>query len=191
MEITRKELYELIWKEPVTKVAEKLGFPAPLLRKYCHQLNIPTPSSGYWSKLKFGKPVEIPALPEYIDEVPSIDSFQEEKKKRQNAVEQGKEQSQEILNEKDSVNITNNQSEDVPVKKEDAQEDKIYEIEEIADPRQKIQIELKKMDQNLFTVPEMLYAKHPLLLIQRNILEEKRTTSIWTRTHIKVRLKPL
>ena len=40
MEITRKELYELIWKEPVTKVAEKLGFPAPLLRKYCHQLNI-------------------------------------------------------------------------------------------------------------------------------------------------------
>lgn len=164
MEITRKELYELIWKEPVTKVAEKLGFHAPLLRKYCHQLNIPTPSSGYWSKLKFGKPVEIPALPEYIDEVPSIDSFQEEKKKRQNAVEQGKEQSQEILNEKDSVNITNNQSEDVPVKKEDAQEDKIYEIEEIADPRQKIQIELKKMGQSLFTVPEMLYAKHPLII---------------------------
>lgn len=51
MEITRKELYELIWKEPVTKVAEKLGVPAPLLRKYCQQLNIPTPSSGYWSKL--------------------------------------------------------------------------------------------------------------------------------------------
>lgn len=38
MEITRKELYELIWKEPVTKVAEKLGFPAPLLRKV-HQTN--------------------------------------------------------------------------------------------------------------------------------------------------------
>ena len=81
MEITRKELYEFIWKEPVTIVAEKLGVPAPILRKYCHQLNIPTPSSGYWSKLKFGKPVEIPALPEYTDEVPSIDSFQEGKKK--------------------------------------------------------------------------------------------------------------
>ena len=189
MEITRKELYELIWKEPVTKVAEKLGFPAPLLRKYCHQLNIPTPSSGYWSKLKFGKPVEIPALPEYIDEVPSIDSFQEEKKKRQNAVEQGKEQSQEILNEKDSVNITNNQSEDVPVKKEDAQEDKIYEIEEIADPRQKIQIELKKMDQNLFTVPEMLYAKHPLIIDTKEYFRGEKNNKYLDKNPYKSKIK--
>lgn len=189
MEITRKELYELIWKEPVTKVAEKLGFHAPLLRKYCHQLNIPTPSSGYWSKLKFGKPVEIPALPEYIDEVPSIDSFQEEKKKRQNAVEQGKEQSQEILNEKDSVNITNNQSEDVPVKKEDAQEDKIYEIEEIADPRQKIQIELKKMDQSLFTVPEMLYAKHPLIIDTKEYFRGEKNNKYLDKNPYKSKIK--
>lgn len=125
MEITRKELYEFIWKEPVTIVAEKLGVPAPILRKYCHQLNIPTPSSGYWSKLKFGKPVEIPALPEYTDEVPSIDSFQEGKKKNtQNPIEQIIEQNQDILNKKDSVNKNNNQSEDVPAKIEDAQEEK-------------------------------------------------------------------
>ena len=57
MEITREELYKLIWKEPVTKVAEKMSVPAPILRKYCNRLNIPTPSSGYWSKLQFGKPV--------------------------------------------------------------------------------------------------------------------------------------
>ena len=65
METTREELYKLIWKEPVTKVAEKMGVPAPILRKFCHRLNIPTPSSGYWSKLQFGKPVEIPPLPAF------------------------------------------------------------------------------------------------------------------------------
>ena len=63
MEITRKELYELIWKKPISKLSEEWGIPGQALRAYCNQLNIPTPSSGYWSKLKFGKPVEIPPLP--------------------------------------------------------------------------------------------------------------------------------
>lgn len=83
METTREELYKLIWKEPVTKVAEKMGVPAPILRKFCHRLNIPTPSSGYWSKLQFGKPVEIPPLPAFEDKkVPTLDSFQKSKKKK-------------------------------------------------------------------------------------------------------------
>jgi len=190
MEITRKELYEFIWKEPVTIVAEKLGVPAPILRKYCHQLNIPTPSSGYWSKLKFGKPVEIPALPEYTDEVPSIDSFQEGKKKHtQNPIEQIIEQNQDILNKKDSVNKNNNQSEDVPAKIEDAQEEKKYEIEVITDPRQKIQTELKNMDQSLFTVPEMLYAKHPLIIDTKEFFRGEKNNKYLDKNPYKSKIK--
>ena len=84
MEITREELYKMIWKEPVTKVAEKMGVPAPILRKFCIRLNIPTPSSGYWSKLQFGKPVEIPPLPAFnVKEIPTLDSFQKFKKKKE------------------------------------------------------------------------------------------------------------
>ena len=63
MEITRQEVYELIWKKPISKLAEEWGIPEQKLRAYCNQQNIPTPSSGYWSKLKFGKSVEIPPLP--------------------------------------------------------------------------------------------------------------------------------
>ena len=39
-----------------------------------------------------------------------------------------------------------------------------YIIEEPQDPRKKVQYELKKMDQAVFGVPEILYAKNPLII---------------------------
>ena len=190
MEITRKELYELIWKDPITKVADKLGVPAPILRKYCNRLNIPTPSGGYWTKLKFGKPIEIPALPEFVDEVPSIDSFQEKLKKKQNVADQDrKEQPQDILNTKDPINKVNYQLENVPVKTEDAQEEIKYEIDEITDPRQKIQIELKKLNQSLFAVPEVLYAKHPLIIDTKEFFRGEKNSKYLDKNPYKSKIK--
>lgn len=61
--ISRKKLYQIIWATPITKLAKKHGIPADAIRNICKKLEIPTPSSGYWSKLKFNKPVEIQPLP--------------------------------------------------------------------------------------------------------------------------------
>jgi len=61
--ISRKKLYQLIWNTPITKLAKQHGIPADAIRNICKKLEIPTPSSGYWSKLKFNKPVEILPLP--------------------------------------------------------------------------------------------------------------------------------
>ena len=158
METTREELYKLIWKEPVTKVAEKMGVPAPILRKYCHLLNIPTPSSGYWSKLQFGKPVKIPPLPAFEDkEAPTLDSFQKPKKKKVIEKAQNKlAKERKLPSNEESVGTFSNSDE--------PKQEVVYIMEEPQDPREKIQYELKKMDQALFVVPEILYAKNPLII---------------------------
>ncbi len=158
MEITREELYKMIWKEPVTKVAEKMGVPAPILRKFCHQLNIPTPSSGYWSKLQFGKPVDIPPLPAFEDkEVPTLDSFQKPKKKK--VIEKAQ---KEIAKEKEIP--PNEESAGTPSNSDEPKQEVVNIMEEPQDPREKILYELKKMDQAVFVVPEVLYAKNPLII---------------------------
>jgi len=61
--IFRRELYMLIWKTPITTLAKKHNISADTIRSICKNLEIPTPTSGYWSKLKFNKKVEIPPLP--------------------------------------------------------------------------------------------------------------------------------
>ena len=158
MEITREELYKLIWKEPVTKVAEKMGVPAPILRKYCNRLNIPTPSSGYWSKLQFGKPVEIPPLPAFEDkEVPTLDSFQKpQKKKEREKVQKKSAKEKEIPSNEDTTGL--------PLGSNEPKQEIAYSMEEPQDPCEKVQYELKKMDAAAFIVPEILYAKNSLII---------------------------
>ena len=158
MEITREELYKMIWKEPVTKIAEKMGVPAPVLRKFCKHLNIPTPSSGYWSKLQFGKPVEIPPLPVFKDkEIPTLDSFQNPKKKKEREKVQ-----EESAKEKEIP--SNEETTVIPSYSNEPKQEVVNIVEEPQDPRKKIQYELKKMDQALFVVPDILYAKNPLII---------------------------
>lgn len=61
--MTRLELYELIWKEPMTHVAKRFGVSDVALRKTCIKHNIPTPPLGYWAKLAHRKRVSQPSLP--------------------------------------------------------------------------------------------------------------------------------
>ncbi len=65
--ITRKELYELIWSEPTTKVAEKFQRSDVCLSKVCKQYNIPKPPRGYWAKKNAGVPVKQIPLPKSND----------------------------------------------------------------------------------------------------------------------------
>ena len=61
--LTREELYELVWTTPLTTLAKNYNISDNGLRKICIKLAIPLPKSGYWSKIKFNKPVKKIPLP--------------------------------------------------------------------------------------------------------------------------------
>lgn len=61
--VTREALYELVWAEPMLKVAEKFGVSATYLARVCTELRIPRPGRGHWAKLEFGKPSAKSELP--------------------------------------------------------------------------------------------------------------------------------
>lgn len=61
--ITRNELYEMVWKEPMTTLAKKYGLSDNGLRKICIKLQVPLPKAGHWMKLRAGKKVKVTPLP--------------------------------------------------------------------------------------------------------------------------------
>ncbi len=65
--ITRNELYELAWSEPMLTLSKKYAISDNGLRKVCVGMNIPLPKAGYWMKLKAGKKVSKQYLPEAND----------------------------------------------------------------------------------------------------------------------------
>jgi len=68
---TRTEIYELLWLEPTTKVAKRLGISDVGLAKWCRQYDIPKPKLGYWAKRSHGVAVpDKPGLPELSGRLP-------------------------------------------------------------------------------------------------------------------------
>ncbi len=60
---TRKQLYELVWKEPIQILAPKFGLSDRGLAKLCERHSIPTPPRGYWAKKQAGhKVTKIPLI---------------------------------------------------------------------------------------------------------------------------------
>jgi hypothetical protein len=55
--LSRQELYDLIWSEPVYKLAERYGISGVALAKKCRNFGIPLPERGYWNRLQAGKKV--------------------------------------------------------------------------------------------------------------------------------------
>lgn len=62
--MTRQELFEQVWKEPVSKVAETYHLSGSGLRKICLTYDIPVPPRGYWAKVQAGHQMKRPRLPE-------------------------------------------------------------------------------------------------------------------------------
>jgi len=54
---SRKEFYDLVWSEPLAAISRKYNISYTCLREVCNEMAITIPPNGYWSKLKFGKPV--------------------------------------------------------------------------------------------------------------------------------------
>lgn len=64
---TRKELYDLVWSEPLIQLSKKFNISDNGLRKICKRMNIPLPIAGHWQKIKYGYKVLIPKLPVKFD----------------------------------------------------------------------------------------------------------------------------
>lgn len=62
--MTRQELYDLIWAEPMRTAARRFGKSDVALAKACRRANIPVPERGYWARLRAGKEPECISLPE-------------------------------------------------------------------------------------------------------------------------------
>lgn len=54
---TRQEFYDLVWSQPLTHLAKRLGISDVALGKACRSAHIPHPPVGYWAKLEAGKKV--------------------------------------------------------------------------------------------------------------------------------------
>ncbi|MBX5157596.1 hypothetical protein HJB89_10715 [Rhizobium sp. NZLR8] len=63
--VTREELYRMLWAEPATKLAARLGVSDRYLnQKVCPRLGVPVPPPGYWAKRAVGRAPPAPPLPE-------------------------------------------------------------------------------------------------------------------------------
>ena len=61
--ISRKDLYERVWAEPIQKLSKEYGLSDVGLAKVCRRYDIPIPPRGYWAKKQAGKRVAQPPLP--------------------------------------------------------------------------------------------------------------------------------
>lgn len=61
--LERKELYELVWEQPMTEIAKKYMISDVGIRKACLRMNIPIPKGGHWAKILAGQTITKPALP--------------------------------------------------------------------------------------------------------------------------------
>jgi hypothetical protein len=53
--LSRNELYELVWSEPMKNLSVRFGISDVALKKTCARAAIPTPDRGYWAKREAGK----------------------------------------------------------------------------------------------------------------------------------------
>jgi hypothetical protein len=64
VKLTRKQLYDLVWEKPISALASELSISDVGLAKLCHRYDIPTPSRGYWAKVRAGaRPKQSPLPP--------------------------------------------------------------------------------------------------------------------------------
>ena len=75
LNLTRKELYELVWAKPRSEIAKLFQISDVRLGKLCRKKNVPAPPRGYWAsatarrrKKKYLKPPLTYTVAEHIEE---------------------------------------------------------------------------------------------------------------------------
>jgi hypothetical protein len=61
--VSRAELFDLVWSQPRTALAERFKVSDVAVGKKCRLANIPMPPPGYWARVAAGVKPERPALP--------------------------------------------------------------------------------------------------------------------------------
>lgn len=62
-QFSRQELYDLVWSEPLKKLAPRFGISDVGLAKACRRIEVPVPERGYWAKVRAGKRADREPLP--------------------------------------------------------------------------------------------------------------------------------
>ncbi len=68
-DLSREELYALVWELPLRRIGPELGLDGPRLAKLCDKRQIPYPPSGYRQKKAVGRALPAPTLPPADDPV--------------------------------------------------------------------------------------------------------------------------
>src|SRR5690242_19176711 len=68
-DLSRQELYDLIWSTPVAKVATDFGVTEVTVKNHCNNRNVPRPTRRYWKKLAVGIKPRKKALPPTAQEI--------------------------------------------------------------------------------------------------------------------------
>jgi len=61
--ISRERLYQEVWAEPMTTVAQRYNVSSSFLARICTRLNVPRPPRGYWAMFAVGRKMKQPPLP--------------------------------------------------------------------------------------------------------------------------------
>lgn len=144
MKISRQELYNLVWAEPMITVCKRFGLTDNGLRKQCKSMDIPTPPVGYWSKLKHGKETEIIPLPK------------------------------ESASNKQSTDLIEKEITLLPPMNRNA----IRESE------------IRNGDTSIFLVPEVLYAKDPVIIDTKEKFRHESENDYLKKNPFKVKTGP-
>jgi hypothetical protein len=61
-EICRKSFFEMVWSQPMTKLAAQFKISDVALTKICRRHEIPVPGRGFWARVAAGYPLKRPEL---------------------------------------------------------------------------------------------------------------------------------
>ena len=53
--LTRRQLYDLVWSEPITAAAERMGIAPAALAQACRRHRVPVPTRGFWARKATGR----------------------------------------------------------------------------------------------------------------------------------------
>ena len=67
--LTRQELHQLVWSEPILLLCKKFDISNAGLAKICRRHHIPIPRRGYWAKRQAGRHTELVPLPACTAEI--------------------------------------------------------------------------------------------------------------------------
>lgn len=63
VKLNRKELYDLVWSNPLTTLAKQFEITPARIKSACKEKKIPIPEPGFWERKKYDKQIIIPELP--------------------------------------------------------------------------------------------------------------------------------